>query len=467
MSLFTKDNFSYSKILTVLGTGICFLVSGFLFDSPKGYFVGFFVTLVGIIYLFCRAFIDLGFVGRIIAFSGLMAVICGGGLFVYSELDKSKNTKLDEAGLAWQLTPFGKKGTVHATSYARSGGVFIVGNYEKKNDGWQAAYGKVSSEGKLLWKNKKNLAYDASLETVHSLQDGGAILAGREGLVIRINDKGDILWSENYGMPEDTVIQRIKDVVELEDGRIVIVGSVYQRLFSPNGDRGYAALLASNGNLIWEKMLGSDGDMELNSLALLDNQGFVTVGYTKESGQSKAIIIKLDFEGNALDSLELGDDFSGFANDVFITEKGKILVGGSIDSFGNGVTDMALYSVSEDIKTASLTRYVGRYTGRHSINVIDQQADGKIILAGSTRQVQSGRPHSATIFDVDLDNRPLNGWHDPFVNGSYISAMTLLPSGAQVIIEARYNAYPGVILAFRQPRSGDIETKINILEQND
>lgn len=58
MSVFTRENFSYTKILSVIFTGLCFLGIGIVFESEKGLFVGPPIILIGVIYLSCRFFVD-------------------------------------------------------------------------------------------------------------------------------------------------------------------------------------------------------------------------------------------------------------------------------------------------------------------------------------------------------------------------------------------------------------------------
>ena len=448
--MFTRENFSYVKIFTVLGSSLGFLLLGFLFGSEKGYFVGTLGTVVGLIYLFCRVVVDLGPKARVAAIAGMVSLIGGASFFVNSSMNSAKSAKLDDAGLVWQLTPFGKSGLLHDVSIADDGNIFVVGAGKEKKDERHIAFGKVSPDGKLLWKNSQKDAPIARLHAVASLPDGGAIMAGYEGLVMRVDEEGSPQWSKYYGKREVSIIQNINDVAITPDGSIAIVGHIYSREETHSGYNAYIALLGPDGDLLWEKVMGTARETKFTSVALSRDSSIIVVGSLEhESKGTQARMVEIDLEGQVLNDLKIGGNGFDTASVVFVTESGQVLIGGTAANSYGGY-DMAIFSVDDNMNSADLVRYSGPYVGQHGITAIGQKRDGELMYAGHSRQAEIGIPYTASIFNVDANNIGKDVWHDPFVNGGAIGGMVILPSDDQIILIDHIHAYPSSVIARRR-----------------
>lgn len=112
----------------------------------------------------------------------------------------------------------------------------------------------ITSTGSLIDKNTYTFEnYNYAID-VERLAQGGYLIAGAFGtrftnarsLFFRINQSGAIEWQKEYGMNTD-VMDFASSILELEDGKIVVTGSVW--LGSPNSVSSYIHKYNSDGSL--------------------------------------------------------------------------------------------------------------------------------------------------------------------------------------------------------------------------
>gem|GEM_PF-6866031 len=126
----------------------------------------------------------------------------------------------------------------------------------------------------------------------------------------------------------------IKAVTSTNDDKIVIVGKTSFRIGFGGGDF-YIALLDKNGNVLWQKIMGTSAYDEANSVAVTSNNKIIAVGYTESFGRGKgdAWLIKLDLKGNIIWQKAIGGDGCDGASDIDVMPNGDIVFVGGWRSF--------------------------------------------------------------------------------------------------------------------------------------
>ena len=186
---------------------------------------------------------------------------------------------------------------------------------------------------------------------VREMSDGGFIIAGAsnlEGLLIRTDSNGDVVWHQTY--EESTVLYSARettdggifavgfyecdtlpgcypeiylvktnsigliewdlvdsgtnnndwarDFIETEDGSFVVTGT-----WNDDGNNSKAMLRKydSTGNLIWHEIYNSSSANGINEILETDEGGYLLGGYTgTQHGSYKALLIKTDSNGQEI-----------------------------------------------------------------------------------------------------------------------------------------------------------------------
>ena len=155
---------------------------------------------------------------------------------------------------------------------------------------------KYDKDGNLLWQNSwggndKDHFYDV-LQT----QDGGFIVYGYswstdiEGLpnkgvydaiIVKYDKDGNMLWQKNWG---GNSWEEFNYILQTQDGGFIVYG--YSRSTDIEGlpnKGGRDAIIVKydkDGNMLWQKSWGGNGDEEFNSLNKTPDGGFIATGYS-------------------------------------------------------------------------------------------------------------------------------------------------------------------------------------------
>jgi phage-related tail fiber protein len=177
---------------------------------------------------------------------------------------------------------------------------------------------RLDVEGNQLWqKTYGNEKYERCTQML-ATSDGNFLLIGQrnagpgnniDSYVIKIDDKGNLLWEKTYGgvFPERTYYGG-----ELPNGDFLISGSVlpYQ---TAKADI-YLLRIDKNGNLVWSKTLGEENvhDIAHSFSKNKDGKTYTLTGYsgTVKEGAHEGLFIQIDEHGNLLkrQTHDTGDD---------------------------------------------------------------------------------------------------------------------------------------------------------------
>lgn len=212
----------------------------------------------------------------------------------------------------------------HSIEICADGGYIISGVKGKKayvlktdslgNKEWDETYGHPS------WVNKP--AY-----SIIKTQDGGYAFVGAIAVahftgadevlpwIVKLNALGDVVWSHiNQGISQSPYDNNFKDLLELNDGSLVICGQ--QRVENldtntyPGKERtkGVISKYTKTGNQLWvryynhpELVAGISSEHILNSIVQTPDGGFAAAGWlypeTPDPGTQDAWVIKVDSFG--------------------------------------------------------------------------------------------------------------------------------------------------------------------------
>jgi hypothetical protein len=260
--------------------------------------------------------------------------------------------KLDSDGKElWQQSYGGKySDQLRSIALTKDGG-FIVGGcsnspasgdksqdkYGKGNDFWIL---KLDQSGIIEWQQTIGGNKDDQLQVVHQSRDGNYIVAGNSASqtrttkkgtdlwVLKLNDRGEIMWEEAYDIGDVDVLTSL---IENEDSTMLLGGYSPTTYSGDNGKEGvndFVALkIAEDGKELWRKSYGSVGQDILQKVVMSRDGGYILAGtsnpefsgYGRKKKTSVLSGIKVSENEIALAKKaqeELDGAVKGFANDV-------------------------------------------------------------------------------------------------------------------------------------------------------
>ena len=187
------------------------------------------------------------------------------------------------------------------------------GDYE-----WSLDYGGLESEEGKRVIYLKDVGYFIG-GTTNSFGNGAYDM-----YLTHVGLDGIQTWENSYG---GSAWDRLHDMALTRDSGFLLVGENSSN--SNENQDGYIVRTDKNGNVLWEQILGSNGDDILRTLRQYNDSSFVVAGsyYNTDSTLSKGVLYKVIDNGTILDTIYLGQNGEYAINDIEI-------MGGHIEAIG-------------------------------------------------------------------------------------------------------------------------------------
>ena len=190
-------------------------------------------------------------------------------------------------------------------------------------------------------------------------------------------------------------------VIEAKDGNYVMLGE--SRMFESGTDNILLLKSDENGNILWEKSFGDNGNDNGRSLLETPDGGFILFGsvYTFTGTGWDMSLIKTDSDGNKVWGREYGSDKREKGFCVRQTSDGGYIMLGQTDSFGFGGSDLFLVKTDSDGVEEWSNTFGGK--GNDYGSSVLQTADGGYIMIGKSASFSSGWDSYMVKADSDGD----------------------------------------------------------------
>jgi hypothetical protein len=310
--------------------------------------------------------------------------------------------KLDEnGGIVWEKTFGGQREDVGFTVLPTSDGGYIINgltnsSVDVDNSIWLIWVIKTDSEGNKVWDKTISGTKSAIGNSMVPVPGGGYVISGAtgldfskssDGLAVKINDQGDIVWSQTYGGDD---FDHIWSFTPISDAGYIGIGGtdsfghgdlwlikidgggkeLWNKAYEGQGDDyGFAVMLANDGgyvlagtgspnsakkdlwliktdiqgNIVWENIFSGAEDDDLNAAHQTLDGGYILTGTTSSfgAGGKDAWLVRTDGTGNKLWDITIGgvgDDFA--TTSVYKTGDGGYIFTGYSNSSGAGGNDL-------------------------------------------------------------------------------------------------------------------------------
>ncbi len=201
-------------------------------------------------------------------------------------------------------------GVAHDIKKTYDGGLVICGGHFNYTDNrWDALLMKLNSTGDSLW--AKTFSGTGMANSIQQTQDQGYIITGTTDTVsntdvflIKTDSQGNKLWTKTFGGEK---IDEGNSICQTGNGEFVIAGNTWS--FGEGLVNVYLIKTDVNGDTLWTKTFGYDGDIKTNGYSVRQSTdgGFIVCGQVEMLGADFLYLLKTDNNGS-LSSVKLYHD---------------------------------------------------------------------------------------------------------------------------------------------------------------
>jgi len=283
--------------------------------------------------------------------------------------------------------------------------------------GWTGSFGaggsdvyfiRTDSKGDTLWTKAVGGTKDERVTDIIKTYDGNYVAVGqtesfgaeeRDGYLIKINDKGDVVWTKTYG---DVLLDRTFYVKENNKHELLIAG-----ITKNNSNGGEDVLIIKtdeNGNTVWQKNFGYELDDVGHDIILTSSNEMIVSGYyQREEGKEyhNPYFIKLSGEGEVIWEKRLTDERDIHVIHTAETGDGNFVAAGYLRDNDKSPWDCFLMKLNKNGEQIWMKTY-----GEKEVNdlgyTVSKGVDGGFVITGYTYRNENGNG-DFWIFKVDND----------------------------------------------------------------
>lgn len=159
--------------------------------------------------------------------------------------------------------------------------------------------------------------------------------------LLKIDFDGEVIWSYLYGGNDDDFIT---DMILDVDYGIFLLGNTFS--YGMGGRDGLMIRTNNEGEVIQAKTMGNEGDEQLQTVNRVGDDGYIITGmsnsHNDEIKKEDALLIRLTAKGNFRWSKTFGGEENDMGLSAYVNDQKHILMAGGTDSF-NKLTDQDIY----------------------------------------------------------------------------------------------------------------------------
>ena len=223
--------------------------------------------------------------------------------------------------------------------------------------------------------------------------DGFYVLAGytesfgageSDVYLLKLDSNGDDIWIKTYGGEGNDAAY---SVMETSDGYYVVAG--YTESFGNGGSDVYVLKLDENGDTLWTRTYGSSSDDGAFSVIETSDGNYLVAGYTKSAGGGNVYLLMLDPDGDTLWTRNFGSSDNEEAREVIQASNGDFVIIGRSFSLFNGFWNV--YYARTDAEGDTLwTRLFGGNGYDGGYGIVETEDQGYVVLGYTSSSGNGG-----------------------------------------------------------------------------
>ncbi len=275
--------------------------------------------------------------------------------------------------------------------------IIITFSYTQPDTLWTKTYGGSGDESGLSIIN----TYDNGFLVIGSTNSFGN--GNFDYWIIKIDENGNEIWNKTFGGSGIDVGMSIKQTT---DGGFILVGHSSSFNNDIIDSDIWVIKTDFNGNELWSKIIGGDGEDIGVSVIQTDNGDYVITGYTNSFGNndSDAWVIKIDSDGNELWNSTYGGGGQDIAQSIIQSNDGNYIVVGFSNSYTESI-DAWLFKIDENGNLIWNKTYGGSQQDKG--RDLQKTNNGGYIIVGQTNSVENGSTDDVLIITTDENGNEL------------------------------------------------------------
>jgi PKD repeat protein len=312
---------------------------------------------------------------------------------------------------------------------SNDGNLILAGNTNSMNPSRDGLIIKTDLGGNIIWSKIIGGPGWDEISRIISCSDGGYVAVGftssygqgdRDAWIIRIDERGEVVWSSCFGIYS---WDGARAVTQLSNGQFMVVGQ------TDNFTYGFMLLLDAQGNMLWKKEMTRDGRFWFNSVIPKDDGGYFLTGALNYYGFGihDTFIMEADPPGNLVKGRVYGsghDDSFRF----LIPWKNGFLAFGDTWSW-NGRQLGWIAEINKNLE-------IGKSIVVGDLNV-NQSLFSACTVNGSIYSALQMNNQAAYLIKLDSTLRISNYWMFNPGNGAYSAAVINI--GRDLVFSGFYN----------------------------
>ena len=355
-------------------------------------------------------------------------------------------TKLDANGnLVWTKTFGGSLNDYGMSIIATADGNYVLAGYSASSNGdvpgnvglHDFYISKINGEGNIIWSKNYGFASHDHAHKIIQTSDGGYFVAGYadytgiegsggtgnngsgheighrntlhgigEFLGLKLDSNGEFLWYRYFGGTQN---DRVNDVIEAEDGGILLVGYSESTNFDVTNNKGsydyWVIKIHSNGDLHWKENYGGSGIDQAFGITKTGNNSYLIVGRSNSTdgdiknpkGNFDGWVIHINDHGHLIWEKSFGGADFDVASTIKKVANGNFVVAGNSrgtfdDNLNKGENDFWLFEIDNK---ANSKLYWQKTFGGSKIDIANdffETSKKELIVVGESQSVDQDVP---------------------------------------------------------------------------
>ena len=225
----------------------------------------------------------------------------------------------------------------HSLLQADNGDYLIAGYTQGFGAGNTAVYVvRTDVDGRLIWQRIYDEGHISYGYSIIPTDDDAFLIAGQiievpqnnqsNVLLLKIDNRGDLLWKKQYGGPENDAGWRI--IPSVHDGGYLIVGRTVS--FGSGANDIYLIKIDADGNQQWANTYGTTGD-DIGRGVVETTDGYLVTGsaFNPANNSADIYLLKIDFDGNQQFAKYFGSNGFDEGQNIVATNDGNFAIAGS------------------------------------------------------------------------------------------------------------------------------------------
>ncbi|MEO1262555.1 MAG: T9SS type A sorting domain-containing protein [Bacteroidota bacterium] len=294
----------------------------------------------------------------------------------------------------------------HSIVQTRNEGYMIAGITEGFGTGNTGVYViHTDVDGRKVWERAYDEGHITRGYSIIKANDQGYLIAGeiinvpqvieKNVYLQKIDDSGDLLWNRQFGGPENESARRV--IPSANDGGYLIIGETTS--FGNGGSDVYLIKIDDEGNLEWSNTYGTSEDEEgMGAVETIDGYLVVGSGFNSANSSDDIYVFRIDFSGNIIwDNQYYGTAEFDQGADIVATQDGNFaLLGNS----GGVAQDVNLIKVTPDGTEIWSRKFGSNFVSAQAVEIVSA-ADGGLVFTGVVEPSSDNNDAFLTRYDLN------------------------------------------------------------------